>query len=405
MSAGLLNFVGFFSRFPVSWFIPQAKPGTMSPLRPFFAALVALLLAAPPSRAQGRIVILLRVDDVMSRNTTVQPRSIVPFQQTAESRGAKVTWVVIPHRLVENTNADGAITRELRASVQRGHEVSQHGHNHICTRCGSTGHEMWCATQSSPFTYGEQRTFLDDGLRILADSLALVPRSFVSPGHYEDTVTYRVLRDRSFDVISTPRVPTKSYARAGLFNVAHHREYTWAMTAANYAAQRDSALRHVSGEGERDGYFCFLFHDYFIRSGYENGIVLRWLGEVLDSLSSRYGSRLEFLTLSAAADRFRNPSGIAEKTPPPADGFELLQNYPNPFNPKTVVRFSVHSEKMVRIAVYDLLGREVAELFNGRREAGGYAVEWDASAMPTGVYYCRMTANGQVQSTRMLLLR
>jgi predicted deacetylase len=366
--------------------------------RPPLPLLVALLLVRHAAPAQERLLIVLRVDDVMSRNTAIQPRSILPFEQAAAARGAKVTWVVIPHRLIEATNADGALTRELRASAGRGHEISQHGYNHICTRCSQTGHEMWCAAFSTPFTYTDQRRFLLDGERILADSLTVVPRSFVSPGHYEDTVTYRLLRDEGYDVISTPRVPTKSFAHPGVFNLAHHREYTWAMTAAGYAAQRDSALRHVAVEGERDGYFCFLFHDYFIRSGYENGIVIRWLGEVLDSLSSRYGSRLEFLTLSSAADRFRSPAGVADAGTVLPDRIELLQNYPNPFNPSTVLRYSLPLETRVTLKVFDLLGREVATLVDGPVPAGTHEVVFDARDMASGTYLCRLDAGDATAS-------
>lgn len=75
--------------------------------------------------------------------------------------------------------------------------------------------------------------------------------------------------------------------------------------------------------------------------------------------------------------------------------FGLMQNYPNPFNPKTNVSFVISSRtagSLVTLKVHDVLGREVAELVNNELlEAGEYEVEFDASHLPSGVYYYRLT--------------
>ncbi len=182
--------------------------------------LLICLFLTSSSWGQSKLIIVLRVDDILSRNTTIQPRSIVPFEAAAEQRGAKVTWVTIPHRLIESSNTDGAMTRELRASVQKGHEVAQHGHNHICPKCGSSGHEFFCTTQGVPFTLSEQLAMIDDGLGILADSVGVRPTAFVSPGHNEDTTTYRALVERGFPFISTTKVSTKQMVRDEGFDEA-----------------------------------------------------------------------------------------------------------------------------------------------------------------------------------------
>ncbi len=83
--------------------------------------------------------------------------------------------------------------------------------------------------------------------------------------------------------------------------------------------------------------------------------------------------------------------------------FELLGNYPNPFNPTTVVsgQWSVTSD--VRLAVYDLLGREVAILADGRYPEGEYSFRFDGSRLASGIYFYRLTA-GQYSATRMMTL-
>jgi hypothetical protein len=81
----------------------------------------------------------------------------------------------------------------------------------------------------------------------------------------------------------------------------------------------------------------------------------------------------------------------------------LEQNYPNPFNPTTVVSCQLPVGSHVRIAVYDLLGREVAVLMNEKKEAGRYHVQFDGSGLSSGVYYCRMQA-GTFTDVKTLVL-
>ncbi len=85
--------------------------------------------------------------------------------------------------------------------------------------------------------------------------------------------------------------------------------------------------------------------------------------------------------------------------------YRLFDNYPNPFNPKTGIRFEVLGVSDVKIAVYDLLGREVAVLVNERKQPGTYTAEFDASRLASGVYIYRMTSAGLVQSRKMLLIK
>lgn len=83
----------------------------------------------------------------------------------------------------------------------------------------------------------------------------------------------------------------------------------------------------------------------------------------------------------------------------------LLENYPNPFNPATEVQYQVAAGSMVRLTVYDLFGREVADLVHERKAAGTYTAQFDASGLASGTYVCRLVAGNSIQSRRMVLLR
>ena len=85
--------------------------------------------------------------------------------------------------------------------------------------------------------------------------------------------------------------------------------------------------------------------------------------------------------------------------------FVLSQNYPNPFNPTTNIGFRVANFGLVTLKIYDVLGKEVATLVNEYKSAGEYKVEFDASVLPSGVYFYQLKAGSFVETKKMVLLR
>jgi len=86
--------------------------------------------------------------------------------------------------------------------------------------------------------------------------------------------------------------------------------------------------------------------------------------------------------------------------------YSLGQNYPNPFNPSTTIKFSLPVASTISLKVYDVLGKEVANLAEGRYEAGAFTATFDAKNMNSGVYfYTLRTSTGFVQSSKMLLMK
>ena len=84
--------------------------------------------------------------------------------------------------------------------------------------------------------------------------------------------------------------------------------------------------------------------------------------------------------------------------------FQLSGNYPNPFNPETTIRYFLPEAAQVHLEVFDLTGRSVAILVDGKnQEQGDYSVIFDASSLPSGIYIYRMEAN-QFQETRKMTL-
>ena len=83
--------------------------------------------------------------------------------------------------------------------------------------------------------------------------------------------------------------------------------------------------------------------------------------------------------------------------------FWLDQNYPNPFNPSTTIRFELPGPGNITLRIFNTLGQEVTVLLNGRKEAGYYEVTWDASSVPSGIYFYRLQAGEFVETKKMIL--
>jgi hypothetical protein len=108
--------------------------------------------------------------------------------------------------------------------------------------------------------------------------------------------------------------------------------------------------------------------------------------------------------------------------PPPGPGpdetqavvteFRLGNAYPNPFNPVTSIEFALPLDSRVTLTIYNVFGQVVARLLDGTRAAGAYSVQWEASSVASGIYFCRMEAAGlsepgghYVETRKMVLMK
>jgi photosystem II stability/assembly factor-like uncharacterized protein len=90
--------------------------------------------------------------------------------------------------------------------------------------------------------------------------------------------------------------------------------------------------------------------------------------------------------------------------------FALMQNYPNPFNPSTTIKFNLPKKSHVKIAVFDVNGRQIDEILNQTYEAGAHVIIWDAAdkegrPLNSGVYFYKIDAADFTASRKMIVLR
>jgi hypothetical protein len=105
---------------------------------------------------------------------------------------------------------------------------------------------------------------------------------------------------------------------------------------------------------------------------------------------------------------FDDPSHVGSESVSSSELFFLMQNYPNPFNPTTTISYQIPEKGFVTLKVYDVLGNEVATLVNEESATGGagsYEVEFNATGLPSGIYFYQLRTGEFIETKKMILLK
>ncbi len=122
--------------------------------------------------------------------------------------------------------------------------------------------------------------------------------------------------------------------------------------------------------------------------------------EAIDSIKAYSSTIMNFYKTS-----FDSTTNIDHKTNNLPSELLLFQNYPNPFNPITTIRYQLPQDQFITLKVYDMLGREVADLVNDYRRAGDYTVNFDGSKLSSGVYIYKLVGSNVSISKKMILMK
>lgn len=106
-----------------------------------------------------------------------------------------------------------------------------------------------------------------------------------------------------------------------------------------------------------------------------------------------------------AVDGAPNPFDVIQDNQVTIDQHHILTSYPNPFNPSTMLSYKLETASKVRLSVFDVSGRVVANLVDGYRNAGSYEVTFDASNLPSGVYFARLSTADFTQTQKLMLVK
>jgi len=121
---------------------------------------------------------------------------------------------------------------------------------------------------------------------------------------------------------------------------------------------------------------------------------------------SRAGATIWAVRSDGGISRYGQPIlGITPISNEIPSSFSLNQNYPNPFNPVTKISFDIPKSGLVTLKVYDVVGKEVATLVNDVKNPGNYIVNFNASALSSGVYFYKLESNGFSAVKKMMLIK
>jgi len=118
-------------------------------------------------------------------------------------------------------------------------------------------------------------------------------------------------------------------------------------------------------------------------------------------LSGEYLYRLKQMDLDGSIEYSDNVS-VRIKAPLQ---HSIEQNYPNPFNPSTKIKFTLPDRSRVNLSVYNFLGEKIAEVVNDELDAGYHSVEWNATNVPSGIYFCSLSAGSFHEVKKMILIK
>jgi choice-of-anchor B domain-containing protein len=132
--------------------------------------------------------------------------------------------------------------------------------------------------------------------------------------------------------------------------------------------------------------------------GLQNGLEYSWFVKVADEFTEVNGKDTLHFTFNGTSVNVKDNTPLLSK-------FHLTQNYPNPFNPTTKINFTLPQTDIVTLKVFNLVGDEVASLFDGMHPQGAYEIVWNAAQYPSGIYYYRLTVGNSVETKKMILMK
>ena len=260
--------------------------------------------------------------------------------------------------------------------------------NPLWTASGPNGNNTWGLTSddfvSAPFSYTD------------------------SPfGNYSSNVTNTLTLNSAINLNNLNNIKL-------MFNTKYFTEGGWDYGQVQISTNNGSSWTALPGKYTKPGSGSFQPNGQPLYDGISN----TWRQEVMDlSAYSSNSIKLRFYFRSDVGVNYDGwyvddiciigydvQTGITGNGEIPVS-YSLSQNYPNPFNPETQINYSIPSKQFVSIKVFDMLGRQVAQLVNGVNEAGNYSITFNGSGLSSGIYYYKMESESFVETKRMVLVK
>ncbi|MCL6097406.1 MAG: T9SS type A sorting domain-containing protein [Bacteroidetes bacterium] len=236
------------------------------------------------------------------------------------------------------------------------------------------------------------------------------PHSFLPNDHANYTIVYTALkptndyRNQHFNDTVGACVKVK-WDKHPLDNSQIKKYSIFRKVRHNGVTGNEVQIGTVTANGSSN--YSFVDYDYIITSGYTD-LLFYDVRAFYDPDNDGTGvySDADFISIFGelfSINQNNNQLVSALNSEKPEN--YSLSNYPNPFNPATTISYQLPKDGFVTIKVFDMLGKEIATLINENKSAGYYNIDFDARKLTSGVYIYTISANGFIQSKKMLLMK
>ncbi len=229
------------------------------------------------------------------------------------------------------------------------------------------------------------------------DALSFVPTYYTSTINWQNAT--HIKPDSN---LSNINVAVKRIINPG--DSMHVAGYVYTNNASDYSALKDAVV-YSRASGVFKSHSISLVNGYYCVDSLPSGVYEL----IVDRMGYAGGSFIVTLTGSSLNnvnfyldDILLPVSGVTGELP---KDFRLSQNHPNPFNPATSIEFSIPEDSYAKLTIYDVLGREVAVLFDQQLKRGVYRETWNAANYPSGVYFYKLQTEGFTETKKMVLLK
>ena len=238
---------------------------------------------------------------------------------------------------------------------------------------------------------------------------------YSSPTSFTDSKTGNYSNNATVTMTLTDAIDISGYTNPRLtFRTKFDIESNWDFGQVDVSTNDGVTWIPLEGEYSEPGVGSFQPTDEPVY----DGIISNWVEEKIslaNYLSSEFKVRFQLESDGSAREDgwYVDDIGIFIYTIPVSvqddaetvTQFELEQNYPNPFNPVTTISYNLPLKSQAELVVYNLLGEIIAQLVNEEIEAGKHSVEFDATTLPSGIYFYRLRAGDFIETKKMILLK
>jgi hypothetical protein len=190
------------------------------------------------------------------------------------------------------------------------------------------------------------------------------------------------------------------------FNLLYKKKFGYQSSAADVMVNNNGDIYLTFASDEDFGNFGVL---YKLDSSYNVVDSIKFSGTFRWSGFKFYNNNIYLIMYDAASNRttvykIKDRFTYVDKSEIPTK-FALYQNYPNPFNPLTTISYDLPVRAHVKLTVYNILGQEVVTLVDGEQEPDRYNVKFDASGLPSGVYFYTLQTPYFTKTNKMVLVK